>query len=149
MMLRRLDANGGPVLRIRNDVDRLFNELVDTVSRGRMYVPFGRGAFPALNAWEDDQKLFVEAELPGYSLDDLEVYVSGGDLTLKGERKTEAPENVTYHRRERGTGQFSRVLRLPVEVDADKVEAHLRNGVLSLTLPKAQSVLPRKIEVKS
>ena len=58
-------------------------------------------------------------------------------------------EGVTFHRRERGVGKFSRVLHLPVEIDADKVKATLWHGVLTITLPKAQAVLPRKIEVQS
>ena len=148
MILRRLDANG-PVLRIRNDVDRLFNELVENVSHGRVFAPFGQRAFPALNVWEDDRTLYAEAELPGFKLDELEIYVSGDELTIKGERKDDASEDVTYHRRERGVGSFHRAVKLPVEVDAEKVEARLSNGALSMTLPKAQSVLPRKIEIKS
>jgi len=147
MMLRRLDT-ANPMLRIRTDVDRLFNELVGNVSRGNVFAPFAARAFPALNVWEDDQKLYVEAELPGFAMDDLDVSITGDELTIKGERKEEAAEDVTYHRRERGVGRFSRVLRLPIEVDAEKVAATLRNGVLSLTLPKAQAVMPRKIEVK-
>jgi len=148
MLLRRLDANG-PVLRIRNDVDRLFNELVDTVSHGRGFAPFGLRTFPALNVWEDDRKLYAEAELPGFKMDELEIYVSGDELTIKGERKDDTSEDLKYHRRERGVGSFGRVVRLPIEVDAEKVEASLSNGVLSVTLPKAQTVLPRKIEIKS
>lgn len=147
MMLRRLDT-AGPVLRIRSDVDRLFNELMDTVSRGNVFAPFASRAFPALNVWEDDEKLYVEAELPGFTMNDLDVSVTGDELTIKGERKDEVTEDLTYHRRERGIGRFSRVLRLPMEVDTEKVTATLRNGVLSLTLPKAQAVMPRKIEVK-
>lgn len=148
MLLRRLDAPTS-VLRIRSEMDRLLNDMWDTVARGTAQLPFGHRAFPALNVWEDDENLYAEAELPGFTMNDLELYVSGAELTIKGGRKSEPAENVTYHRRERGVGVFGRVLRLPVDIDADKVEASLRNGVLSITLPKAAAVRPRRIEVKS
>ena len=104
--------------------------------------------FPLLNVWEDDESFSVEAEVPGLSMDALEVYVTDNELTIKGQRKQAEREAVTYHRRERGWGEFSRVLTFPSELDSSKVEASLDNGVLTLRLPKAESVKPRKIEIK-
>jgi len=109
----------------------------------------GRRPFPAVNTWEDETAVYAEAELPGLAMGDIEVTVMGDELTIKGERKDLEKEGATYHRRERGVGIFSRVLRLPVQIDADKVEATLRDGVLTIKLPKAQSALPRRIELKS
>ena len=129
--------------RLRAEMDELFDQFF-----GRQ-PEYAWAAFPALNVWEDDQHLYAEAELPGMTMDDLEVYVVGNELTLKGERKPYTEDGVTYHRRERGVGSFSRVLRLPVEVEAEKVEAVLCNGVLTIKLPKAASARPRKIEVKA
>ena len=108
------------------------------------------GGFPAVNVWEDADRVFVEAELPGLDLKDLEIYVTGGNtLTLKGERKFSVPEKSVWHRQERGQGRFVRALTLPYPVDAEKVDARLENGVLSLTLTKHESARPRKIPVKA
>jgi HSP20 family protein len=106
--------------------------------------------FPALNVWEDGEKVHVEAELPGLDLKDVEIYVSGGNqLTIKGERKSNLPEKGVWHRQERTFGAFNRSLTLPFPVDADKVEARLENGVLHIQLTKHESARPRKIPVKA
>jgi len=106
--------------------------------------------FPTVNVWEENGEVFVEAELPGLDLKDLEIYVTGGNqLTLKGERKPTAPEDGAWHRRERAFGSFVRTLTLPFPVDADKVEAKLENGVLVVKLAKHESAKPRKIPVKA
>jgi HSP20 family protein len=81
-------------------------------------------------------------------MEELEVYVQGGELTIKGERKSAGSEGAVYHRQERGLGAFARVLRLPMEVKAEAVKAALKNGVLTITLPKAEAAKPRKIEVQ-
>jgi HSP20 family protein len=107
-------------------------------------------SFPPLNVWEDGEEVFVEAELPGLSLKDLEIYVTGGNqLAIKGERKPCAPEKGVWHRQERAFGPFTRSLTLPFPVDADKVDARLENGVLRLKLTKHESARPRKIPVKA
>ncbi len=129
------------------EMNRLHNEM------NRLFGRFGNGmrptAYPSLNVWEDDDKLYVEAELPGMELDDLEIYVNGGNLlTIKGERKQPQIEKATWHRQERGYGKFSRVFELPFDVEADQVEAHLRHGVLMIVLPKREEMKPRRIEVK-
>jgi len=105
--------------------------------------------FPAVNIWEDENSLYAEAELPGVKMEDIEISVVGNELTLKGERKPFAGDDGKYHRRERGVGSFTRVLHLPLDIDAEKVEATLRNGVLLIHLPKAAAALPRKIEVRA
>lgn len=105
--------------------------------------------YPAVNVWEEPDAVFVEAELPGLNLQDLEIYVTGGNqLTLKGERKQHAPEKAVVHRQERGSGSFVRALALPFDVNADKVDARFENGVLLLKLPKSEAAKPRKINVK-
>jgi HSP20 family protein len=108
----------------------------------------GRG-FPAVNVWEDENNLFVEAEVPGLKAEDLDVTVVGDELTIKGERTEDGPAEGAFHRRERGVGSFTRIVRLTSEVDADRVQASLAEGVLLLTLPKAETAKPRKIKVKS
>jgi HSP20 family protein len=108
------------------------------------------GAFPPVNVWEDADAVHVEAELPGLNLNDLEIYVTAGNqLTIKGERKQQVPEQGIRHREERSSGAFSRVLTLPFPVDADKVNARFENGVLVVNLPKHEAAKPRKITVKA
>jgi HSP20 family protein len=114
---------------------------------GLMEALFTGTSFP-MNVWEDQDALHVEAELPGVAMEDVEVLVEGDELTLKGRRPTTEAAEAGFHRRERGTGAFCRSVTLPVEVEADKVEAVLKNGVLSVTLPKAERIRPRKIAVQ-
>lgn len=106
--------------------------------------------YPPLNLWEDDNNLYVEAELPELELTDLEIFVTGDNqLSIKGERKHPELGKGTWHRRERGHGGFSRVGKLPQYVDSDKVTAELRHGVLTITLPKRKEAKTRRIEAKA
>jgi len=135
----------GEFNRLQKEMNRLFNHLgVTPTWRGLSF------SYPAINVWENDNAVFAEAELPGLSQDQIEVYVTEGDqLTVQGERKPVERASGTWHRRERGFGKFSRTLALPAHVDAEKVEARLENGVLHITLPKTEAARPRKIAVKS
>jgi HSP20 family protein len=111
---------------------------------------FPRSAYPPLNLWEDDNNLYVEAELPELELTDLEIFVDGDNLlSIKGEHKQPVQERGTCHRRERGRGSFSRSGELPQYVDSDNVTADLKHGVLTITLPKRQEARARRIEVKA
>ena len=108
-----------------------------------------RGVFPAVNLWGDDDKFVLTAELPGLDASEINVSVQGDQVTLQGERKADAKaDSVTCHRLERGTGRFSRTLRLPYEVDGDHVDAAYRQGVLTVTMPRAATSRPRKIEIQ-
>jgi HSP20 family protein len=123
------------------------NRLFDRWNGGSVVGPAG---FPALNVWEDGEEVYVEAELPGLDLKDLEIYVTGGNqLTLKGERKPFGPQQGVWHRQERAFGVFNRTLTLPFPVNPDNVDARLENGVLHLKLTKHESARPRKIPVKA
>jgi len=148
-MLIRRQGEAHPLHRLRGDMDRLFNDLYREVAGWTPFSWAGTRTFPALNAWEDDQNLYVEAEIPGMKMDNIEVVVVNNELTIKGERPDAAREDISYHRRERGVGTFGRLVRLPIAIDADKVEAALTDGVLTITLPKAAAAKPRKIQVKS
>ena len=131
--------------RLRRDMDRIFGDY----SAGRGIAP-AAGVFPALNISEDDSNLYVRAELPGVNPEDIEMTTKENNLILKGERKIAAEgEKVSYHRRERDAGKFRRIISLPTRVDADKVTAVCKNGVLTVTLPKAAEAKPRQITVKS
>ena len=126
---------------LHQEVNRLLGE----------FAPAGAvSAYPPLNVWEDADNLYAEAELPGLSLDNLEIFVAeGNQLSIQGERKAPEVPNGTWHRRERGFGKFCRAVVLPAEVQADKVEARFEHGILRLTLPKSDRAKPRRIPVKA
>jgi HSP20 family protein len=137
---------------LRGEMNRLYDEMTRVFERrgNGGYRPSASNVFPPLNLWEDESHLFVEAELPGFELGELEIYVTGEkQLSIKGERKRREKEGGTWHRQERGYGAFSRAVELPVGVESDRVSAELKNGVLTITLPKRAEVKPRRIEVKS
>jgi HSP20 family protein len=130
---------------LQEEMNNLFERWGD---QGRRFL--GLGGYPPLNVWEDGDAALVEAELPGLDLKDLEIYVTGGNqLSIKGQRKPNVPEKVTWHRQERSFGDFNRVLTLPFAVDPDKVEARFEDGVLSIRLAKHESAKPRKIPIKA
>jgi len=147
MVLRR--GNGfNPLYQLRGEMDRLVNDFFGpTATAVAQTVDAVTRSFPALNVWEQGEDLFAEAEVPGLKSEDIDISVVGNDLTIRGRRGQEQPEGTVYHRQERGVGEFNRVLRLPIEVDADKVEATLKDGVLLIRLPKAESAKPKKIKV--
>jgi len=138
-----------PLQQLRDEVDRLFTNVLThpSVSSAARLVS-GRG-FPAVNVWEDTENLFVEAEVPGLKAEDLDITVVGDELTLKGQRPEQPETEAAFHRRERGVGSFTRIVRLATEVDADNVQAALNDGVLLLTLPKSEAAKPRKIKVQT
>jgi len=136
-----------PMQQLRREMDRLWSNVVgDAVEPP--WTGLVRGQ-PAVNLWETGEALFAELEVPGLKNDQLDLSVVGDQLTIKVERPDAEQEGVTYHRRERPVGAFTRVLRLPTPVSPDAVEAELKNGVLTIKLPKAEAVRPRKIEVHS
>jgi len=150
MMLEPLRSTLPSIRRLRDEMDRLFGSMLE----GRWDWDsdwagfFGFGAFPAMNVWETDQAVTVEVEVPGVALSDLDVQVVGNELTIRGERKEEHVKDGVYHRRERSAAKFTRTIELPVPVDESKVEASLKDGVLTVTLPKAEAAKPRKIAIK-
>ena len=105
--------------------------------------------FPAINAYASEDGIVLTAELPGVSSDSLDVSVFRDTLTLRGRREAEAADPRSYHRRERGHGQFTRTVTLPFRVDPERVEANLEHGVLRLTLHRPQEDKPRKIAIKA
>jgi HSP20 family protein len=103
---------------------------------------------PAVDMCESDEAFTVQAELPGFSKDDVQVEIKDNRLTLKGERQRETDVNeAKYHRVERVYGTFQRSIRLPAVVDVDRAEAIFKDGVLKLTLPKAAEAKPKPISI--
>jgi HSP20 family protein len=133
-----------PVGQLATEMDRLFDAVLSPVFASPSAA--ARAGFPAFNAWEDSQNVYLEAEIPGVPMDQLEITVQGDELTVKGQRP--APKNESFVRQERWHGSFERTLTLPAPIEADKVNATLTNGVLTVTLPKAESARARKIQVR-
>lgn len=146
MVFSRTDR-GLPIGQLRREMDRLIGDFFGPGGASQAFFPT-RG-FPALNIWEQGEALVAEAEVPGVKPEDVDVSVVGGELIIKGRRDDSQQAGASYHRRERSVGEFSRTVRLPVEIDADKVQASLQDGVLRITLPKAAAVKPRKIQVNA
>jgi HSP20 family protein len=133
-----------PLSQFQSEMNRLFDRWAGDVPLSAL------GGFPPLNVWEECDHCFVEADLPGVELKDLEILVSGdNELTLKGERHDVNLDKGVWHRQERSFGAFSRMLTLPFAVDPDRVEAKLENGVLTIKLAKHESAKPRRIAVKA
>ncbi len=129
---------------MRRELGRLFDRF-DTSS----YRSIRAGVFPLLNVTEDKDNYYVRAELPGLASDDLEITVTHNNLSLTGERKIPSVgNNVKYHRREREAFKFSRVIGLPGEISADKVDAKLADGILTVRIAKAEAAKPKQIAVQ-
>lgn len=127
-----------PQTRVEQEFDRMFDQLF----YGR---PEQTGWRIPMNAWEDEEHVHFEVDMPGVSKDELEVYVHEGKLRISGERKP--VENRTYHISERPFGKFVREVTLPEVLDFDSIEAELKQGVLHITFAKKSEAKPRKIEV--
>jgi HSP20 family protein len=144
MLLKAMLNNPYSVAR---EMDRLFDS---------MFQPYGavptfraQPTFPPVNVWEEKEGFYAEAELPGMTMDDVEVLVTEDVLTIKGTRNVDVPAELRPLRRERSVGAFERAIGLPVPIEPDRVEAKLVNGVLSISLPKAPEAKPRRVQVKA
>lgn len=129
----------GEINRLSREMNRVLgnNETCETC-----------GVFPPLNVYEDGESMVVRAEIPGVDPKSIEVNAAGRSLTIKGERpKQVGNEKLSFHRRERGFGQFSRSLTLPQDINPEKVRAEYRLGILEVVLPKSEDTKPRKIDV--
>lgn len=155
-----------PLDELRDELDRLWTSLTAAPPLHGWGARSGGDVFPAVNVSESDECITVEAELPGLDAGDVDIAVTGEELTLKGARPEPQPsaapatsgagpgngerqKAVTWHRRERGTGGFERRIALPTAVDAGRVEAKLVDGVLTITCPKAPERQPHKVAVRA
>ncbi len=144
-MVLRQRPLGQPVQQFRREIEQLMSDFLGNLPEGRWPMR-GRGR-PAANLWETGEAFYVELEVPGVKSEQIELSVAGNELSLKITRSDVQSEEVVYHRRERPVGEFTRVVRLPADVEAEQVEAELRNGVLTIKLPKAETAKLRKIKV--
>lgn len=131
--------------RIRQGLDELSRTYVDKgKAQNRTNV------YPALNIFEEADRLIVTAELPGVKAQDLELSLEGETLTIQGKRDNKQTEKgASYHRREIESGSFSRAITLPVKVNLEQIGAKLNNGILVITLAKASAVAPRQIKIST
>ena len=127
---------------LRDEMNRLFNRTVgDGVSSGSAWTP-------AVDIFDTDQAIVLRAELPGLTPEDIDIEIDDNVLTLKGERRfEETVQEGRYYRLERAYGHFQRNVTLPQGVKPDEISASFDNGVLSVQVPKAEEVRPRKIAV--
>ena len=127
---------------LRDEMNRLFNRTVgDGVSSGSAWTP-------AVDIFDTDQAIVLRAELPGLTPEDIDIEIDDKVLTLKGERRfEETVQEGRYYRLERAYGHFQRNVTLPQGVKPDEISASFDNGVLSVRVPKAEEVRPRKIAV--
>jgi HSP20 family protein len=138
--------NRGALARPRRD---LFDLFLDDLALPDFWTT-EKGWMPAFDVSETENEIVVKAELPGMDVQDIDIALTDGLLTIKGERKMEKEDKEeNYHRIERQFGSFSRSLNLGTKVRADGIEAGYKDGILTVTLPKAEENKPKKIEVKS
>lgn len=143
--IRELDA-------LRREIEHIFEDF------GTWTWPFSRTAFlpglsarsyPLLNVGEDKDNVYVEALAPGANPDTLEISVLDNTLRIAGEKPSLSPDikPEAFHRNERSAGRFVRTMTLPVQIDREKISAQYKNGLLLLTLPKAEAAKPKQITV--
>lgn len=143
-------GNGNTLFLFQRDLNRAFDELFGDFGRTGAPVP-GLGVnSPRTDIAETDKAIEVSVELPGLEEKDVEISVADDVLTIRGEKKTETEDTRKgYRLAERSYGSFLRSIGLPSGIAVDKAEASFKNGVLTVTLPKAPEASPKKIEIKS
>lgn len=128
-----------------NEMNRLFNKFF-----GNDLTAAHSSVFPAVNIYQDKDNIYLTAELPGMEPSDVTIDIEQDSIQIQGERKIENEgQNFCYHRREREGGVFSRKLAFKSKIDTNKVSAALKDGILKLTMPKAQESQAKKIVVKT
>jgi HSP20 family protein len=132
------------ITRMQRDLDRMFDSVYD--NGGSSVSNWGL----PLDVTETVDQFQIVASVPGMNIDDLDITFADNVLTIRGEYKFEEEvEGTKYHIRERRVGSFARSINLPVMVNADEIDADYTDGVLTLTVPKAEEVKPRRIQIKA
>ncbi len=133
------------MVRMSDAMDRLFDNIYGRGWRDNDFIDA-----PSMDMYQTPNDIVVKASLPGMKADDIQISVVGDVLTLRGETRVEEEvKDASYHIRERRSGSFARSIPLPASVQADKAKAEFENGVLTLTLPKAEEMKPKTITVKA
>ena len=132
---------------MRKDMDRFWDSFLQGGLRKRTQE--GGEWLPSLDVGETKNELVVKAEVPGMDAKDIDISLSDGMLTIKGEKKQEREEKeADYHLVERSYGAFTRSIQLPSEVQSDKISASYKNGILKITLPKSEEAKKKEIKIK-
>lgn len=135
------------MMTLRDAMDRLFD---DAFTRPLRLYDGGQMSLPAVDMYQTSDEIVVKVAIPGVKADDVQINVTGETLTIKGEMKEkEEVKEKAYHIHEQRWGMFERTLALPTDVIADKAKAEFENGILSITLPKAEEVRPKTISIKT
>jgi len=130
---------------VRREVLRLFDSVAGDSPRD-----WNAGVFPPINITQDQDNYYLRAELPGIKANELAISAHSDRVSIAGRRDIHNEEGrVSYHRKERAEGSFNRTLSVPTQIDAGRVEARYADGILSVTLPKAEEAKPRQIAVKT
>ncbi|MFZ2631882.1 MAG: Hsp20/alpha crystallin family protein [Desulfosalsimonadaceae bacterium] len=152
MLIRRIFNNPALYRNPFNELERMrrqMDALAGNLFSGAPQTATACGVYPALNVTEDKDKYYIRAELPGLKNEDLDIQATGRSISISGQKKiTSEDDNAKYHRREREAGRFSRIIDLPDNINTEKVEAGLANGVLTITIPKAETAKPRQITIQ-
>jgi HSP20 family protein len=132
-------------------MDRAFDSSVQFAPAGSFEEPWAlsEATWPGVSLHDTGAGLLFTAEVPGLSAGDLKIQLENDVLTVSGERKVQVPQGYAAHRRERGNLSFSRSFNLPVRVDAERTTAALKDGVLTLDMPKVPESQPRQISIKT
>ena len=135
------------MMTLREAMDRLFDDAFThpITTNGSAVV------LPSIDLYQNNDQVMVKAALPGLKPEDVQISVTSNTLTLRGEFKQESGDQkeMTYHIREHRYGLFERSIPLPADVQTDKAKADFENGILTITLPKAEAIKPRTISIKS
>jgi HSP20 family protein len=138
---------------LRREIERAFDDYGTwrrPFSRFSFLPGLGARTYPLINLGEDTDNVYIEALAPGLDADSVEISVQQGQIRIAGEKPAITPEvkPEAYHRNERNAGRFVRTMELPTTVDADKVQAQYKNGLLLITLPKVEEAKPKQISVE-
>lgn len=146
MAIFRWPDNWDPLAGLRvmhREIERLTGRQ-DGAGRG-----IGGGSYPSVNVLSSADEIVIECELPGVKREDIDLSIAGETVVIKGSKKCPCEtENIQYHRRERGSGDFSRTVVLPEKIDADNISASMNEGILTIHLPKSQAAMLKKIKVR-
>ena len=133
-----------------SEMDQLQREMSRAMGSSFRAHSFSPLSFPAINIWTNEDDMIVSAELPGIKADDIDLNITADTMVLSGERNPDAlGEGARYHRQERNFGKFHRTIQLPFVVDPGKAKAVFKNGILEISLVRAEADKPKKIAVKA
>lgn len=135
---------------LRKEMDEFFRGIGNETMETAFLPGVGTQRFPRINLSEDADHFYLEALLPGIAEKNIDLNITGNSLSLSGERfEEENKDGRTWHRRERGCGKFLRTIELPSDIDAKKVSAEYKNGLLTISIAKAETAKPKKISIVS